>query len=579
MAQWKLFLTMFFHVWLQTAGMFQKRASYIQKQGPLAPEQRLRANLGDLFLSNTVTGARSQSLFEDCHNAGVYNTKKLARAGNKGKCQNHCKRDLTRAFLKNTGWPPLYWADIRIYNPRTQKVELRAVPFLLPHEILNTLAKECSDIQCLYNTAGMAMATKKHVELVSAQVGCPLVGCSLWADGVPFNFDRSQSLDVITFLLPGLEDGLRIPLCAIHHKHVMKLDTLDDIFAILAWSYRHMLEGVHPVTRHDGTAFKPNDKKRKKWAGQQMLCRGILAETRADWKFFQEAFRFPQWNVLTGCCWMCPVTPDKIREVGSTAAWRTTRFDHWALMTRMVSLGCSISPLFSCPYFKSTNCLVDWLHTMDQGVSADWMGNILWHLLEHHMQGGTRLERCSSLFREITAYYRHFQIASRLDNLTVKMLRKGSASPKLKSRAAECRFLIHFGLLACRKYLSEEDPFESQISHGMKHLYDCYQMLHRDSFDAESMAQSSRRFCLIAVAVEEMSPTGLWGIKPKLHLMQELLEECPSNPSTHWVYRDEEFGGTIAGIGRRHGGHATPGVAGQTVLHQFVAAHRIPNLG
>ena len=195
------------------------------------------------------------------------------------------------------------------------------------------------------------------------------------------------------------------------------------------------------------------------------------------------------------------------------------------------------------------------------------------------MPDGNRLQRCSSLFKEISAYYSHFQVTSKLDNLTVTMLRTGSQSPKLKSRAAECRFLIHFGLLACRRYMNDEDPFESQISHGMKHLHDCYQLLHSGSFDAKSMAESSRKFCLIAVAIEEMSPDGLWAIKPKLHLMQELLEESPSNPTSHWVYRDEEFGGTLAGIGRRHGGHATPGVAGQTVLQQFVAAHRIPTLG
>lgn len=67
-----------------------------------------------------------------------------------------------------------------------------------------------------------------------------------------------------------------------------------------------------------------------------------------------------------------------------------------------------------------------------------------------------------------------------------------------------------------------------------------------------------------------------------MHLFQELCEmqeatEPMTRPSMHWTYREEEFGGTVAGLGRRMGGPNTAASVGEQVIVKFCALHRLPD--
>ena len=55
-----------------------------------------------------------------------------------------------------------------------------------------------------------------------------------------------------------------------------------------------------------------------------------------------------------------------------------------------------------------------------------------------------------------------------------------------------------------------------------------------------------------------------------LHLFQELAEMDGCQPALSWTYRDEDFGGTVAGLGRRRGGPRTIAATGSQVLQRFV---------
>ena len=59
-----------------------------------------------------------------------------------------------------------------------------------------------------------------------------------------------------------------------------------------------------------------------------------------------------------------------------------------------------------------------------------------------------------------------------------------------------------------------------------------------------------------------------WRVKPKMHLFQELCLE-DSNPADQWTYRDEDFGGYLAGISRSRGGKATVCSVNTNVLDKF----------
>ena len=59
----------------------------------------------------------------------------------------------------------------------------------------------------------------------------------------------------------------------------------------------------------------------------------------------------------------------------------------------------------------------------------------------------------------------------------------------------------------------------------------------------------SRRFASLFVALEQRTTT--FGIRPKLHMFQELCEmTVGSRPAAHWTYRDEDFGGSLVALAK-----------------------------
>eukprot|EP00974_Lingulodinium_polyedra_P099589 9645681-Lingulodinium_polyedra.AAC.1 len=47
----------------------------------------------------------------------------------------------------------------------------------------------------------------------------------------------------------------------------------------------------------------------------------------------------------------------------------------------------------------------------------------------------------------------------------------------------------------------------------------------------------------------------------------------------HATYREEEFGGSVAALGRRLGGHNTATSVGMQTLLKFCARHKLPDIG
>ena len=137
-----------------------------------------------------------------------------------------------------------------------------------------------------------------------------IIATSLWGDGVPMNFDRKQSLEVLSFGLPGLEGivhNIRFPITVVPKKYVAKGCTKDDLLTVIAWSFQHLGACIMPSARHDGEPWLATDVWRKKTL--QKAPRGALLEVKGDWAFMKETFRFPQFNELRGCCWLCSVCP------------------------------------------------------------------------------------------------------------------------------------------------------------------------------------------------------------------------------------------------------------------------------
>ena len=92
-----------------------------------------------------------------------------------------------------------------------------------------------------------------------------LLGFALHGDGVPCNYDRTESVVVISLNLPGLSGEnkrMRIPLVVLPDS-VMTSETYDDIMEVMSWQMRHLLVNAHPTQRHDQKPWLPSDKARE----------------------------------------------------------------------------------------------------------------------------------------------------------------------------------------------------------------------------------------------------------------------------------------------------------------------------
>ena len=293
--------------------MFSKRQRSYDPDA-LPPEKRLRANVTDLFTSNAISAERAHEMLRDAAESGVKGMAEFLKPRSTKWKNGNTARRLRNVGNKLSGWPPVYYANIRACK-RGSDEELEQVrcAFMLPHEYVATLYKH-GDADVISDRSGYDAVSRAHMLSCDAKAGCDLLGVGVWQDGVPCNWDRSVSLEVCSMNLPGAGSGdakrMRLPCWALL-KHQIGANTMHDLMDIIAWSLRCLRLGKYPTERHDGTPFK--EKKRLAWAGTPLPTKGILCQIRGDWKMWKEVFGFPQWDKKDGCCARCWIKPDEAR--------------------------------------------------------------------------------------------------------------------------------------------------------------------------------------------------------------------------------------------------------------------------
>ena len=285
-----------FTLFKESCSMFSKRQLPVDLQS-CSPSKRLRHNLVDLFLSNDVSGERADSLLRDAVAAKAVNVADLVDHGDSKRHKGNAHRDLLRRLKKTAkGWPPLFYANIRSWCPKQSKMIMVKLPMYLPHELLGALAS-VNDADVLLQTEGLNTCVLEHLQKAERKDSCKYVPFGFWGDGVPCNWDRTQSLECFSLSLPGISGesaNIRFPLTVINKKHCIKFDTFDDICEVLAWSFQICALGLYPTVDHQGNPFA--DKFRLKAAGKTIGLKAVLAECRGDWKFYKDTFRLPGWN-------------------------------------------------------------------------------------------------------------------------------------------------------------------------------------------------------------------------------------------------------------------------------------------
>jgi hypothetical protein len=551
--------------------MFSKRR-IDQKFTNEPPSKRLVQHMQNLALENKVSYQEAAELLQEAQEAGMTSKIPLPRPN------SNAARDLRSSAFKRSKWPPLYWANVSVWDDNLQQKVTAALPFLLPHEIIQSFAKHADNACKLFEQDNLDYEGRKHVQHVRDTCGMKNFCCvGLWGDGVPVNWDRSESAECYSINFPGMlgkSELMRVPVTAILKRYVFAKDTMDDILKVIAWSFQICFLGRYPTTRHDGTDWLPSDRKRSKQGGQPLFCRSLLMEVRGDWAFFKSVFSFPGWNETAGCCWRCAAKPADVALPASDALWRTQRYSHWDLIRVLREKG-HVSSLFRCPGLRAECFRIDWLHCCDLGVAADFLGNLFVEILSAMHGGGGADDKCKVLFLHLKEWYKTNNISDRLQKLKVSMFKRdGNKTPKLRAKAAEARALVPYSVIAAAKWLDDDNAVHQAIAQAAKHLCSCYDNLEAETFDPEHLRNSSRQFCLQYKALQTFHEgTNKWRLKPKFHLFQELCEMSKACPSATWTYRDEDFGGTVATYVRRRGGPVSAHTAARSLLHRFLSAH------
>ena len=254
----------------------------------LPAKRRFRADVLDLTINADISGQRAARLLQNASLAGTENIADLATV----PIGKNSARDLIRKCFRNTKWPDTYELQVPALNPATDATQLMTLSILLPHELLSAVLK-VNKMEQLMTNQQAALAHRPDLQDHLARAAQLLdvdpsntVIAGIWVDSVPFNSDRSQSLETVSLSLVG-EGTLRFPITAFPKAFLKSKETYEEIWRVMAWSFRAALCGLNPSARHDGSAFLPSDRYRRKLQGRTIPAM-ILGEVRGDWAMYKD---------------------------------------------------------------------------------------------------------------------------------------------------------------------------------------------------------------------------------------------------------------------------------------------------
>ncbi len=280
-------------------------------------------------------------------------------------------------------------------------------------------------LEALQATSGLDAVSLQHLSKVRDELGEPAIGCGLWMDGVPCQWDRDQSIEVCALSFPGAAAGtkgagMRLPVMGLMKSQMTK-STYVDLMEVLLWSFMHLATGCWPPQRHDAQPWLASDSKRSQCTGQLGFV-GCCLQIRADWAAWKGVFQFPSWNQQsTGCCWRCTIQPHETRQLehqGLDAPWRRQRRSKMDLIHSLLSNNIPVSPMLSFPWIDQACWRLDWLHVADLGTTAGWAGSLL-DLLLPKFEGRTQAQRAQTLWEKLQRWYEEAGVTDRLHSFSV----------------------------------------------------------------------------------------------------------------------------------------------------------------
>jgi hypothetical protein len=528
-----------------------------------------------LHARNLIPGTLAKKNITKAMSAGAKGPK---LRGQKGK--KNAARTLRRAYPK-TNWPSLYAAQIPMRDPKTNQMKLQWHFFQLPHEWMSSFVAQPEALQSCLPKANSKL--QKVRQKICSILELPVQGTFVFGfhgDGVPVQGTiRKQSLDFLTVNLPAAnKNDFRVPFTVIQGKYHWEYDTKEAILKVLIWSMDCLKKGVFPTCRHDGSAWLPSDRHRRKLQGN-MPARGILAEIRGDWDWLNSWLNVPAWNSGSGMCWLCSAKRTDFKQF--TPNQRSACLPKTVFVNRVLDMGKRLCPIWELPeMYPADLILPDWLHAVDLGIGADIAGQLLVELADCY-PGRSFKARVAELWKDIQVLYKDQDVEYKLQNLCPEMLNKGKKThgpATLKSSAACVRHLIPILPILTAKHFCMGSMHQVACDNLAKFLAKAY--LCMESNDLQELPKyggkvASQYMALEQEALRHDPDSSAWHIMPKLHLFQHLCE-CGCGPKDFWCYQDETAGGVLAQLFTRRGGWENPGTNCRRTLERWQQVTAFP---
>ena len=179
-------------------------------------------------------------------------------------------------------------------------------------------------------------------------------------------------------------------------------------------------------------------------------------------------------------------------------------------------------------------------------------------------------------------FYKDNSVKGGLQGLTILMIKQQGKSPKIRCKAAQARHLIGFASLVAQqlhdRWQSDHTRLVLQVATCLEQL----QLVMDKAWDPEVARALSVQVATGFVKLNQEALGELklgaklqrWRVKPKLHMMQELLEYQAislGNPRGFWEYLDEDFVGIISTLALKKGGANTHLACSNNVISRYKA--------
>jgi hypothetical protein len=531
------------------------------------PKGPLHLNLIRRWSKGKLSAKDVRDISMDALRAGTPGMEQFAEMGASGAHTQNCFRAMQHILGYPAGAPTMDWFQIPTRaGPRTPH------PFLLPHKFFSSYYKANTMAQWRKEFAGPIGASRqfwesiqdspfiKHHPHMPKQLWPSTIPLGMHADGGPFS--KQDSLFTINWnsLLGTGQTFRKRFVFTVITKSQMVEGTMDHLLKVFAWSMNSLLEGKTPEVDPFGRPIVGNSVPH---AGS---WRAALCQVRGDWEFYCDCFKFPRWHAHENMCFMCRASglEDHLRYTNHRldAPWRDTLWTDESYRAHLIANGQPIPALLMHAVGLRLDCIMpDVLHTIDLGVTAHIVGNVLFMfaVLRGVFGGANFSERVAKLSKDLDSWYKRTNCKDRLrGKITLETLRPKGDWPQMKGKAAALRHLADYIVDVVGRF--RQDTVEDTLIHNICILLQRFyyiiasesQFLSPDILrELPMLGQKLAEFYSQLSAMHFDDVDRLWKISPKFHLMEHLMQFTAilyGNPRYFWTYADEDLVGHMVDI-------------------------------